>query len=248
MNTPFFSIIIPTFNSDNTLNGALLSILNQKFVDFEVLIIDNLSTDKTVSLAKGFNDKRIKIYSEKDFGIYDAMNKGIELSTGKWLYFLGSDDLFFDKEVLSKVKSNISCFDTVVYGSVKIHGNVSWANNNSFYDGKFTSKKFSHKNICHQSLFYKRKTIIKNSTRFNIKYEICADWEFNMRLWQNNYFRYLDFVVAVFNAGGISSNAKSDYEFETDFPVLLKRHLKINKLIHQPKIFQIILFFFQNKL
>ena len=247
MQAPFYSIIIPTYNSENTILESLGSILKQTFIDFEILIIDNVSSDQTLALAEGFNDKRIKIYSEKDFGIYDAMNKGLEYSSGKWLYFLGSDDILYDKNVLLTVYNNISWADTVIYGNVRLNGTVSWSSA-IIYDGKFTSKKFSHKNICHQSLFYKRKTIIKNSIRYNIKYEICADWEFNMRLWQNNYFRYLDIVVAVFNSGGISSNAKEDDEFGRDFPGLLRRYFKKHKSINHSNIFQLIFFFFQNKL
>ena len=75
---PVFSIIIPTYDSGNLIATAIESILKQTYRDFEVLIIDGLSSDRTLDVCNSFNDDRIKILSEKDAGIYDAMNKGIE--------------------------------------------------------------------------------------------------------------------------------------------------------------------------
>ena len=86
------SIIIPTFNSANTLRRALDSIIGQTLNDLEVLIMDGVSTDQTLDIAKTYNDNRIRIFSEPDNGVYDAMNKGIDKASGEWLYFLGSDD------------------------------------------------------------------------------------------------------------------------------------------------------------
>ena len=101
--TPFFSIIIPSFNSEKTILACIQSILLQTFDSYEVLVMDNCSEDSTLEILKLFlNDKRLKIYQEKDTGVYDAMNKGIDKANGEWLFFLGSDDEFFDAEVLKK--------------------------------------------------------------------------------------------------------------------------------------------------
>ena len=96
------SIIIPSFNSISLLPHALESILTQSFNDFEVVIMDNCSTDGTIKLIENYSavDKRIQFYSEKDYGIYDAMNKGIKNAKGEWLFFMGSDDSFYDQDVL----------------------------------------------------------------------------------------------------------------------------------------------------
>ena len=95
---PFISIIIPTFNAESTILKALESILQQTFKDFEILIIDGLSKDKTIEIVENLKDSRIKIHSDKDIGIYDAMNKGIHYAQGKWLYFIGSDDYLYNNE------------------------------------------------------------------------------------------------------------------------------------------------------
>ncbi|MEI7505135.1 MAG: glycosyltransferase, partial [Paludibacter sp.] len=99
------------------------SIISQSFTDFEVHIIDGVSKDNTLEIVKSFNDKRIQILSEIDNGIYDAMNKGIKLAKGKWLYFLGSDDQLFDSRVLNEIYiTSKHTRSKVIYGSVKILG------------------------------------------------------------------------------------------------------------------------------
>src|ERR1700744_4382606 len=105
MASPFFTIIIPTFNSEKTLQNALSSILSQNFTEFEILIVDGVSNDNTIKIVKENieKDKRIRFISEKDNGIFDAMNKGIELSLGEWLYFLGSDDRLHNSSILRSV-------------------------------------------------------------------------------------------------------------------------------------------------
>lgn len=98
MDKPFFSIVTASYNSEKTIFDTISSVLNQGFSDFEYLIIDGNSTDKTLQIIQSFEasfeEKNIKYsyISEKDNGIYDAWNKGIKLSSGKWISFLGSDD------------------------------------------------------------------------------------------------------------------------------------------------------------
>src|SRR4051812_5182325 len=107
MNLPFFTIIIPVFNSEKTIDIAIGSVLNQQYTSYEVLIIDGLSKDNTLEKVRSYNDARIKIHSEKDSGIYDAMNKGIAKATGTWLMFLGSDDELHDNNVLADIHDAI---------------------------------------------------------------------------------------------------------------------------------------------
>jgi len=84
---PYLSIIIPTYNCENTISNCLNSILTQSYVDFEILIIDGASKDTTLEILKKYDDKRLKIVSEPDKGIYDAMNKGLKIANGNWIYF-----------------------------------------------------------------------------------------------------------------------------------------------------------------
>lgn len=216
--TPFFSIIIPCFNSSKTIGKAIKSVIDQSFKDFEILIIDAVSTDDTVAIVHQFNEPRIKVYSEPDNGIYDAMNKGIALAKGEWLYFLGSDDYVFDNKVFDEVKVfillNPAC---VVYGNVQINGSAGWARNGEVYAGEFDYDKLLKKNICHQSIFYNREFVLIHNFNFNLRYPVSADWDFNLRCWNKSKFAYLPQVIAVFQAGGLSTK-KGVYE-----PFILER-------------------------
>ena len=102
---PKISIITPTLNAGKTLEACILSVVNQTYLNKEYLIIDGLSTDGTPGMVKKYADiyPYIKWISEKDAGIYEAMNKGIDLSSGEWIYFLGADDRFYSDRVLDDI-------------------------------------------------------------------------------------------------------------------------------------------------
>jgi glycosyltransferase involved in cell wall biosynthesis len=208
---PFFTIIIPTFNSAKFIEKCLNSVFNQTFSGFEILIIDGVSNDNTLDICKSYNDSRIKIISEKDDGIYDAMNKGIKLAKGNWLYFLGSDDILFNNLVLEKVAKFITKAKvSIVYGNVKINGKTGWTNNSLVYDGEFNLKKILIKNICHQAIFYS-KSIFKDEF-YNLKYNVCADYDLNLKLFKKYKFKYMAITTATFTGGG-TSTINSDLNF-----------------------------------
>jgi glycosyltransferase involved in cell wall biosynthesis len=202
MDRPLFSIIIPTYNSSNTLENCIKCILCQTCVDFEILIIDGDSTDDTLDIVKSFGDSRIKIYSEKDKGIYDAMNKGIIKANGEWLYFLGSDDTLYNISVLSEIYSIIlenPRFEI-------IYGNVYSSRFGGTYDGEFDDLKILTYNISHQAVFFK-KNIFNLTGIFNIKYKSHADWDHNFKWFLSNKIikSYVNITVANYGDGGFSS-------------------------------------------
>jgi len=225
---PFFSIIIPTFNSAATINNAIESILRQTCSDFEIVIIDGGSTDNTRERIEAFGSGKLKITSEKDNGIYDAMNKGIQKAKGMWLYFLGSDDTLFSEKVLAQVSAVISESDYFVYGDVKINGNAQWAKDNDIYDGEFTLEKLMRKNICHQSIFYNREIILSNRIFFKQEYPVCGDWDFNLKCWSIRPFKYIPIIISNFNAGGISTRATVIDTFSDNFLTHFIDYFKIH--------------------
>ncbi len=201
--SPLISIIIPTFNSGETLDLALGSICNQTFKNVEVLIMDGLSTDNTLKIAENYRDKiaSLFIFSEKDFGIYDAMNKGIEKAKGDWLYFLGSDDTLYENTTLEKIASVIALAEVDL-----IYGNVYSTRFNGIYDGEFNCSKLASKNICHQAIFF-NKTIFKKIGKFNLKYKSHADWDHNIRCFYSSKIKkkFIDNIVANYADDGFSS-------------------------------------------
>lgn len=201
--SPLISIIIPTFNSAETLDTALNSICNQTFKNVEVLIMDGLSTDNTLIIAENYKDKieLLFIYSEEDFGIYDAMNKGIEKAKGDWLYFLGSDDTLFENTTFKKIASIITLKKADL-----IYGNVYSNRFNGIYDGEFNCSKLASKNICHQAMFF-NKTIFNKIGKFNLKYKSHADWDHNIRCFYSSKIKkeFINIIVANYADGGFSS-------------------------------------------
>src|SRR5450830_737191 len=106
-----FSIIIATYNAEENLGKTLDSILSQTSKDYEVLVMDGVSTDGTQKLVSSYEKKfagGLKIVSETDTGIYDAMNKGIGMAKGEWLYFMGSGDRLFDSNVLRSINDIVT--------------------------------------------------------------------------------------------------------------------------------------------
>ncbi|NVJ86810.1 MAG: glycosyltransferase [Algoriphagus sp.] len=215
-----FSIIVPTLNSGKYLERLLSSLINQNFSEFEILVMDGVSTDNTLEIINSFKDKRIEIYSSPDKGVYDAMNKGISAAKGEWVYFIGADDWLYDKHTLDKVYKrllNTSCH--VAYGDVLIHGDSDWAKDQEVYAGEFDSFRLTKKNICHQGIFYRRSFLNKNQLFFDLQYPINSDWDFNLRCISITKFLYLNLIIANFSSGGLSTNAAIYDSIFEDIPL-----------------------------
>ncbi len=232
---PLFSVIIPTYNSYSVIRNAIDSVIKQTLPNLEIIIIDGSSTDNTVEIVESYNDERIKVFSEKDKGIYDAMNKGIRCASGKWLLFLGSDDVIFDNNTLKAVSSHLKS-NSFYYGNVKVNGNTGWAQDGAIYDGEFTLQKLLLKNICHQSIFYNRDVIIKNAIEFKLEYPVCADWDFNLKCWSISPFTHIPLTIAIFNAGGVSTKKVVD-RFYDNLLCHLTDYFNINSM---PKLMELL--------
>jgi len=202
-----FTIIIPTYNSSALITKCLESICVQAFNNFEVIIVDGLSKDNTLQLAETYRHKlpSLRISSEKDQGIYDAMNKGIELAKGEWLYFMGSDDYFYSNDVLLKISQAVNNNLDVIYG------NVYDQKLNSIYDGEFSDRKLFYINICHQSIFF-NKELFKKIGNYNLQYTFWADWDHNFRWFYNKQIskKHINLTISYYSTGGFSSNITTD--------------------------------------
>jgi len=220
-NTSLFSIIIPTYNSGATLSVALDSIVNQTFKNWEVLIMDGLSTDYTIEIAEKYQKQNtsIKICSEKDNGIYDAMNKGIVLAQGEWLYFMGSDDILYENTTLEHFLNNKEIKNIDV-----VYGNVYSTRFNGLYDGEFNYSKLITKNICHQAIFFKKRVFNKIGN-FNLKYQSHADWHHNIRWFFSSRTTkiYLNQIIANYADGGFSSLNNDEVFVKEKSFLLLKK-------------------------
>lgn len=220
-----FSVIIPTFNSAKTLNLCLDSLVEQSFTNFEVLIIDNRSADTTLVIANTYLAKlNLRIYSNKDRGIYDAMNKGINLAMGNYLYFLGSDDSLHNQYVLEKVADEIARNKMkILYGNAlvkSITGEVSY-----LHGGKFDLRRLMNDNISHQAIFYHNEIFTKVGN-FNLKYTLFADHDLNLRCMANYNLHFMDIVIANFSKGGATSVQKDEAFLRDKYANFIKYNLK----------------------
>ena len=205
------SIIVPTYNCEKTISRCVDSIFGQLFQDWELLVVDGMSEDGTLKIVQQYSlqDGRVRVFSEPDKGIYDAMNKGIDRAQGEWLYFMGSDDFLYDSHSLEGIfTNNVDEYD-VVYGTVYA---PHWEDR---YKGEWKIENYMD-NRCHQAIFYKR-SFFGKSIRYDIRYKVCADSAINMRWFLSPKYssHYYPIVVANYSDGGYSSHT-IDHEYNKD--------------------------------
>jgi glycosyltransferase involved in cell wall biosynthesis len=205
------SIISATFNSAATIAGCIASVNNQTHNYIEHIIIDGASTDNTLEIIKSAPSRVVKIISEPDNGIYDAMNKGISLATGDVIGILNSDDLYTDNNVLENVvkvfkRTPVDCFYADLYYVKKnnIDQIVRYWKTRDFIPGAF--RKGWHP--AHPTFFVRRDVYEKFGT-FNLDFTLAADFELMLRFLER--FRitssYLPQPIVRMRLGGKSSRS-----------------------------------------
>lgn len=176
---PLVTIITVTYNCADTIETTLLSVINQSFSNKEYIIIDGQSTDDTLCIVNKYKNNIASVISEKDAGIYDAMNKGIRMANGEWIIFMNSGDTFASNTVLQDV------FENKEYPNVGvIYGGVSVLTMDKLFEmTPYPLTTISYQiPFCHQSVFTRSDIIKKNP--FDILFKVVADY---------NMFRHLYF-------------------------------------------------------
>ncbi len=222
MKQPLFSLIVPTLNVETTLCASLDSVSQQTCTDFELILVDGGSTDGTLDVAKDFASRlgeRLVIHCGLDRGPYDAMNHGVSLSRGEWLFFLGADDILYDADTLARVASFIREHEP----SDLVYGDVIMRSSALRYAGAFDlDRLLFEQNICHQAIFYRRE-LFAGIGPYNLRYRLWADWDFNIRCFSNPALvtRYMDIVVAHYDdTSGLSK--REDEELKKSLPVFIR--------------------------
>jgi glycosyltransferase involved in cell wall biosynthesis len=205
------SIITPTYNSGKTISRTIESIISQNYTDLEYIIADGLSSDNTKDVVSKHQEKiNIKLVSEKDNGIYDAMNKGIKISTGEIIGILNSDDFFDNDNVLKTISDAfIDSKIDAVYGDIKYFDDDINKTTRYWKAGEYSIRKFDNGwMIPHPALFV-RKSVYERFGFFNTDFEQAADYEFMLRLLKINKInlKYIPEVFVKMYAGGISGSS-----------------------------------------
>jgi glycosyltransferase involved in cell wall biosynthesis len=209
--TPLLSIITGTYNSSKYIADCVNSINRQDYPNIEHIIIDGASKDNTVEIIKNTPNRLTKLISEKDNGIYDAMNKGLKLGDGEILGILNSDDFYNSPDVLSKVVKafedpNIDC----VYGDMLY---VDQDNTNkvvrTWITGNYSKNGFRKGwHPAHPS-FFVRKSVYEKYGYFNLKFGLAADFELMLRLMEKHKIKgaYLPFPMVRMRLGGATNKS-----------------------------------------
>lgn len=203
-----FTVVTVAYNAESVIEKTITSVLNQSFLPYEYYIIDGESSDKTVEIAKkysiDFANKGIKytVISEKDSGIYNAMNKGIELASGDFISFLNAGD-WYETESLKNINAfyNEEEFE-LTYGSLNY---INPDGSSSIKTSKLDSFPISSRHWNHPSMFLK--TDIYKKYKFDETFRAYADFDLYLKLRKDGTkIRVIDKVVTNFVADGISTN------------------------------------------
>lgn len=205
------SVVTATWNCDKTLSDCLDSISRQSYDNIEHIIVDNASTDRTIEVVKRYIDQVAIFKSERDVGIYDALNKGIKLATGDVVGFLHADDMYATEDVLSKIakafEDPIVC---AVYGNLKY---VSQKDLNKVVR-YWQSKPFKSWYLgwgwmpAHPTLYVRREWYSRIGG-FDISYRIAGDYFSILKLFTQPDFKtvYIPDVLIIMRMGGASNNS-----------------------------------------
>ncbi|WP_259014300.1 glycosyltransferase family 2 protein [Emticicia fluvialis] len=204
------SIVTAAFNSAATIKDTIDSVLAQDYPDIEHLIVDGASSDGTVDILKSYGDK-IRWVSEKDKGIYDAMNKGVSMATGEAIGIVGSDDFYPDSHVISKVaKAFQESKADAVYGDLHYVNNKDVTKiERNWVSGEYNKNRFLNGWMPPHTAFFLKKKIYDAHGLYNLNLQSAADYELMLRmLYKYNVSAcYIPEVLMKMRIGGNSNSS-----------------------------------------
>lgn len=215
---PIFSIITVVFNDEENIEKTIESIQSQTFRDFEYIVVDGGSNDNTLNILKKYCEIIDILISEKDHGIYDAMNKGVLSSSGKYISFMNSGDTYFSTNTLETVRNELNNAD-VFYGLTEL---IDKQGNKILHKPESPLRFYFNLPFNHQSVFIR--TAVHKDNLYDIRYRVYADLLLFFRLSKKNFtFKESNIIVATYDTTGISSNVTIN--------ILIER-FKAGNLIH----------------
>lgn len=193
------SIVTVTYNCEACVEDTIKSVLSLNYPNVEYIVIDGQSKDNTMSIIRKYESSITHLVSERDKGIYDAMNKGLNLASGEWIFFLNAGDNFHDSDVLSKMPFQKVGDDSNICGIIgdvllKKQGKiVEWNNKcKPFYEN---SKRLKNMGFSHQGVFVRTK--LAREVGFDLSFKLCADYNMMNTLYNKGYrFVETDTIIA----------------------------------------------------
>ena len=224
------SIITVCYNSEKTIKKTIESVLNQDYNNIEYIIIDGDSKDNTLNIINEFNNGIAKVISEKDNGIYDAINKGILLATGDIVGILNADDVFYDQNTISTVAAKFN--NNLALESVI--ADIIFLNDKGKTHRHYTAKSWNPNKFAwgimppHPTFYCKRQNFIKLGL-YRLDLKIAADYELLIRFLLVNKlsYEYIPKILVKMSLGGVSTkNLRSNLKINNE----VLRACKINKV------------------
>jgi len=223
---PALSVITINFNNALGLEKTITSVISQTFKDFEYIVIDGKSTDGSKDILEKYTNHITYWISEKDTGVYHAMNKGIEKATGTYLLFLNSGDYLYNSSVLKSVFEKKYTAD-ILYGDMMIvdKTNIQKHMKMPRYVG---ARRLFFDTVWHPVSFIKRELFLKYG-KYDESYKIVSDYEFFVRVivGENSSRKKIPFIISIFDTSGMSSD-------KSNVPLILEERGKIQKKYFHP--------------
>ncbi|MFT6127426.1 MAG: glycosyltransferase involved in cell wall biosynthesis [Flavobacteriaceae bacterium] len=206
IHTPLITVITVVYNGEHFLEQTIQSIINQTYENIEYIIIDGGSTDGTIAIIKKYEHAIDYWVSEKDEGIYDAMNKGITLVSGAWINFMNCGDSFYQPSVVDNIFSQHDNHDSdIIFGDHM----VIYPKKTRLVKAGYVTNLWRGSQFCHQSSFVK--SSMHKIHKFNSLNRVSGDFEFFYNAKKNNKkFKYKNIVVSSISAGGVSDIKRID--------------------------------------
>lgn len=239
----FFSIIVVCLNAGEKLHETVESIRRQTEQDYEIIIKDGMSTDKltTEYLTRmeqdSVSDSRIRVYrSEKDSGIYDAMNQAVKYIQGNYVFFLNCGDFFYDEQVLSRVREqiekrggtgreNLRCdreyMPHIFYGNICERTTGAMVQSNPVIDDFACYRNLP----CHQACFYE--AVLMRERTFDTRYRVRADYEHFLWCYYKGGAKpvYMPVTVALYEGGGFSETGENKRRSKQEHKEIISKYM-----------------------
>lgn len=206
------SIITATYNSEKTIQRTINSVIHQDYENIEHIVIDGGSTDNTLKIIQKHKDSISMFVTEKDNGIYDALNKGIKLATGDIIGFLNSDDVYYNKHVISKIVNIFEKKKTdLIYGNLVYQTKENSSNKIIRYwkSNTFENSYLKYGWMPPHPTLYCTKEVYNKYGLYNDSYKIAADYDFILRVFKETALikTYIPTVLVKMDIGGISNKS-----------------------------------------
>lgn len=205
------SIITVAFNAEKTIEDTIQSVLNQSYTNIEYIIIDGLSTDGTIDICNTHKDQITTIVSEKDKGLYDAMNKGVSLATGDVIGVLNADDFYENNGVISKIAEYFEAdqIDGLYADLVYVDAEDTAKVTRKWVSGEYQENGFLKGWMPPHPTFFVKKECYEKYGGYSLDLKSAADYELMLRMIHKHQIKvgYLPEVITRMRVGGVSNSS-----------------------------------------